>query len=78
MPNIVTDAAILCMPIWEVWKLQLRTIQRLAVIGIFLLGAFVIVASIYRFTTILQLNPLNLSCELCLMLPQFVETKLTD
>lgn len=61
VPNILTDAAILCMPMYHVWRLQVRTAQRVALTGIFLLGAFVIVASIYRFTRVLQLNPLNLS-----------------
>ncbi|KAK5076367.1 hypothetical protein LTR64_006153 [Lithohypha guttulata] len=61
VPNIVTDAIILCMPLYHVWKLHVRLAQRLALTGIFLLGAFVIVASIYRFTTVLQLNPMNLS-----------------
>lgn len=61
IPNILTDAFILTMPMWHVWKLQIRTPQRLALTGIFLLGAFVIVASIYRFTRILAVDPNNLS-----------------
>jgi hypothetical protein len=63
VPNIVTDVLILAMPVYHVWKLHLRQAQRVALTGIFLLGAFVIVASIYRFTTILKLNPMNLSCK---------------
>lgn len=63
VPNIVTDILILTMPIYHVWKLQMRKSQRLALTGIFMLGAFVIFASIYRFTTILKLDPLNLSCK---------------
>ena len=62
VPNIVTDAIILCMPLYHVWKLHVRAAQKVALTGIFLLGAFVIVASIYRFTTVLKLNPFNLSC----------------
>lgn len=62
VPNILTDAIILSMPVYHVWKLHLRQAQRVALTGIFMLGAFVIVASIYRFTTVLELNPMNLSC----------------
>lgn len=63
VPNILTDAIILGMPVYHVWKLHLRLAQRLALTGIFMLGGFVIVASIYRFTTIMKLDPMNLSCE---------------
>lgn len=63
VPNIVTDVVILSMPIYHVQKLQIRKAQRIALTAIFLLGAFVIVASIYRFTTVLKLDPMNLSCE---------------
>lgn len=64
VPNILTDAIILAMPVYHVWKLHLRLAQRLALTCIFMLGGFVIVASIYRFTTIMKLNPMNLSCKL--------------
>lgn len=63
VPNIVTDAIILSMPVYHVWKLHLRQAQRVALTGIFMLGGFVIVASIYRFTTIMELDPMNLSCK---------------
>lgn len=39
MSNIVTDAMILLMPLPIIWELQIPTRQRLAVGGIFLLGA---------------------------------------
>ena len=39
VPNIVTDAAILSMPVHQVWKLQIRLIQRISVMGVFTLGA---------------------------------------
>jgi hypothetical protein len=38
VPNIVTDAAILMMPLYHVWKLQVRFIQRITLTFIFLLG----------------------------------------
>jgi hypothetical protein len=38
VPNIVTDAAILMMPLYPVWKLHVRLIQRITLTAIFLLG----------------------------------------
>ncbi|KAL1615515.1 hypothetical protein SLS56_011784 [Neofusicoccum ribis] len=54
VPNILTDVAILCMPIGQVWKLQVTPTQRASLCFMFLLGSFVLFASIYRFTTIMQ------------------------
>lgn len=54
VPNILTDVAILCMPIGQVWKLQVTPAQRASLCFMFLLGSFVLFASIYRFTTIMQ------------------------
>lgn len=62
------------MPLYHVWKLHVRLAQRLALTGIFLLGAFVIVASIYRFTTVLELNPMNLSCKVTPVIPIALHT----
>ncbi|KAF4541563.1 Integral membrane protein [Lasiodiplodia theobromae] len=59
VPNILTDIAILCMPVAQVWKLQVTTAQRASLIFMFLLGGFVLFASIYRFTTIMQFEPLD-------------------
>ncbi|KAI8254000.1 Satratoxin biosynthesis SC1 cluster protein 4 [Colletotrichum sp. SAR11_239] len=54
IPNILTDVAILCLPIKEVWRLQVTVVQRISLCFMFLLGGFVLFASIYRFTTIMQ------------------------
>ncbi|WQF75520.1 hypothetical protein CDEST_00534 [Colletotrichum destructivum] len=54
IPNILTDVAILCLPIGQVWKLQVTLAQRLSLCFMFLLGGFVLFASIYRFTTLMQ------------------------
>ncbi|KAH8660374.1 hypothetical protein BX600DRAFT_551782 [Xylariales sp. PMI_506] len=59
VPNILTDVAILCMPIRQVLKLKINTAQRLSLCLIFLSGSFVLVASIYRFTTIMQFDILD-------------------
>lgn len=46
--NLTTDVLILLVPIPLTWKLQMRTSQKILIIGIFLLGGFVCVASIVR------------------------------
>ncbi|PWY73108.1 hypothetical protein BO94DRAFT_538994 [Aspergillus sclerotioniger CBS 115572] len=52
VPNIVTDIAILTLPVSRVWRIQASLSERLSIISIFLLGAYVIFASIYRFVTL--------------------------
>ncbi|KAK8119736.1 uncharacterized protein PG998_004362 [Apiospora kogelbergensis] len=54
IPNIATDVAILCMPVGQVWHLQVNLAQKLSLLFMFLLGSFVLFASIYRFTTIMH------------------------
>ncbi|KAL1862345.1 hypothetical protein Plec18170_001171 [Paecilomyces lecythidis] len=54
--NLLTDVLILCLPIPIVWGLQMRVSKRLAIIGIFMLGGFVCVATIVRIYSITQLK----------------------
>ncbi|KAK8009928.1 hypothetical protein PG990_008893 [Apiospora arundinis] len=54
IPNIATDIAILCMPVGQVWHLQVNLTQKISLLFMFLLGSFVLFASIYRFTTIMH------------------------
>ncbi|KAL8872930.1 MAG: hypothetical protein Q9174_001533 [Haloplaca sp. 1 TL-2023] len=56
IPNIITDAALLVLPIPCIWKLQLPRAQKLALTSIFILGIFVIGVSIARFTFIINLD----------------------
>ncbi|RMZ67765.1 integral membrane [Pyrenophora seminiperda CCB06] len=56
IPNILTDIAILCMPVTQVLKLQVSVAHRASLIFMFALGTFVLFASIYRFTTIMQFD----------------------
>ncbi|KAH6842944.1 hypothetical protein B0I37DRAFT_383257 [Chaetomium sp. MPI-CAGE-AT-0009] len=53
IPNILTDVVMLSLPIGEVWKMRLPLGQKLSVCSMFLLGTFVIVSSVYRFTTLM-------------------------
>jgi hypothetical protein len=39
IPNIATDVAILCMPVRQIWKLQVNMAQKLSMLVIFLLGS---------------------------------------
>ncbi|KAK8043153.1 hypothetical protein PG994_013636 [Apiospora phragmitis] len=54
IPNIATDIAILAMPVGQVWHLQVNLAQKISLLFMFLLGSFVLFASIYRFSTIMQ------------------------
>ncbi|KAH7124264.1 hypothetical protein EDB81DRAFT_699317 [Dactylonectria macrodidyma] len=56
IPNILTDVVMLCMPIRQVWKMRVALAQKLSVCFIFLLGGFVLFASIFRFTTLIQFD----------------------
>lgn len=55
IPNIVTDIAILCLPIYEIMNLHLTRSQRATLSVIFLLGTGAIVASGIRLRYQIQL-----------------------
>ncbi|KAF3049615.1 hypothetical protein E8E11_010277 [Didymella keratinophila] len=61
IPNVLTDMAILVLPLTQVWRLQVRLWQRIVLIGMFLLGSFVVFISIYRLVLLLQINSTNTS-----------------
>ncbi|KAL8824775.1 MAG: hypothetical protein Q9191_004828 [Dirinaria sp. TL-2023a] len=48
VPNIVTDIVILTLPLREVWRLNTQRHQKIALSITFLLGGFVVVASLVR------------------------------
>lgn len=50
--TVVTDVIILAIPMPLVWRLNITRRQKLALSGIFMLGAFVCVTSIIRIPTI--------------------------
>ncbi|KAJ0124468.1 integral membrane protein [Diaporthe amygdali] len=56
VPNIITDIAILIMPVKQVWALHTAPAQKISLICTFGLGSFVLIASIYRFSTIMQFD----------------------
>ncbi|KAL8418924.1 hypothetical protein RB594_002218 [Gaeumannomyces avenae] len=50
--SMATDIAIFCIPLPATWKLQLPTRQKFMVLGIFGLGFFVCIVSVYRLFTL--------------------------
>ncbi|KAH9221279.1 hypothetical protein DL95DRAFT_327949 [Leptodontidium sp. 2 PMI_412] len=61
VPNILTDVAILGLPMPHVWSLHTTLIQRCQLSAVFLLGSFVVFTSIYRFTTLFEFVPSDLT-----------------
>ncbi|KAF7522616.1 hypothetical protein PCG10_007336 [Penicillium crustosum] len=59
--TIATDVAILLLPIPQIWKLQLRTSEKIAVLIAFSLGFFVVFASAYRFSVLFSYTALDSS-----------------
>ncbi|KAJ5228573.1 hypothetical protein N7489_009281 [Penicillium chrysogenum] len=59
--TIATDVAILLLPIPQVWKLQLRMSEKIAVLIAFSLGFFVVFASAYRFSVLFSYSSIDSS-----------------
>ncbi|OQE30732.1 hypothetical protein PENFLA_c002G04096 [Penicillium flavigenum] len=59
--TIATDVAILLLPIRQVWKLQLRMSEKIAVLIAFSLGFFVVFASAYRFSVLFSYSSIDSS-----------------
>ncbi|KAB5545510.1 hypothetical protein GE09DRAFT_1131405 [Coniochaeta sp. 2T2.1] len=55
--TIISDLVILCLPIPQVWSLQLRVTEKIAVTLAFSLGFFVVFASAYRFSVLFSYSP---------------------
>ncbi|KMP03545.1 hypothetical protein CIHG_00821 [Coccidioides immitis H538.4] len=56
VPNICTDFCILLLPMPVIWRLHASVLHRLSIATIFILGGFVIFASIYRFITLFSMD----------------------
>lgn len=46
--SVILDALVLTLPWYPVWNLNMPTRQKIVVSGIFLLGSFVVISSIFR------------------------------
>ena len=64
VPHIVIDLVMVAMPIHPVSKLRLPLSQRIALIGIFMLGGIVCIVSMYRVTTLATIDGTNLALTL--------------
>ncbi|KAI6462594.1 hypothetical protein MCOR16_010269 [Pyricularia oryzae] len=56
IPTIVTDIMMIAMPVPYIWSLQMRVPQKIGVLAIFLLGAFVTIISMVRLSYLLHLD----------------------
>ncbi|KAG4444258.1 hypothetical protein IFR05_000233 [Cadophora sp. M221] len=56
IPNILSDVAILALPLPQIWGLQISCRQKAFISGVFLLGSLVVATSIYRFIVFLRLD----------------------
>ncbi|EMD90173.1 hypothetical protein COCHEDRAFT_1031516 [Bipolaris maydis C5] len=56
VPNILADVFLLALPAPYVWSLKITLTQKTFVMGFFLLGSFVLVASIIRLVDLLHLD----------------------
>ncbi|KAL4920637.1 hypothetical protein BDW62DRAFT_215891 [Aspergillus aurantiobrunneus] len=59
--TIATDLMILILPMPQIWSLQLRTSQKVALTFAFCLGFFVVFASAYRFSVLFSYTTLDSS-----------------
>ncbi|KAL3452696.1 hypothetical protein BJX65DRAFT_292705 [Aspergillus insuetus] len=56
IPNIVTDAIILVMPLRVVWNLKMPRTQRILLMAIFLLGVLTLIFDIIRLVALIELS----------------------
>ncbi|KAF7956131.1 hypothetical protein EAE96_005051 [Botrytis aclada] len=59
--SFLGDCVILCMPIPMIWKLQMNVRRKIALIGIFAVGVFVIITSIIRLVALFAIDTEDLT-----------------
>ncbi|KAI1131524.1 hypothetical protein F5Y10DRAFT_233414 [Nemania abortiva] len=59
--NVFGDVAVLSLPLPIIWKLQASRSKKWSLSFLFLLGAFVVVASIFRIVAVTQIDPMDFS-----------------
>ncbi|KUJ21268.1 uncharacterized protein LY89DRAFT_577423, partial [Mollisia scopiformis] len=55
IPNILTDLAILCLPVYEVYHLQIIKARKIGLLFVFLLGGLVVIISIVRLKVLIDI-----------------------
>lgn len=63
IPNILTDLAILCLPMYQVYQLNVNRGRKIGLVFVFLLGGLVVVVSIYRLKVLIDLVHQGLSAD---------------
>ena len=64
IPWIITDFAVVALPLPMIWKLHMPRYQRVGLIGLFLLGGFATISSCVRYATLFQLyQAKDLTCK---------------
>jgi hypothetical protein len=61
--SFVGDLVILALPIPMIWSLQINTRRKIALNGIFLIGGFVCLTSIFRFVALAHINTKDITCK---------------
>ncbi|CAJ2502527.1 Uu.00g099210.m01.CDS01 [Anthostomella pinea] len=56
IPNIITDVMIMALPVPYIWKLYMPRAQKVAITSVFVVGIFVTIISIVRFTFVLRVD----------------------
>jgi len=59
MTNVLTDVLIVVLPMWTVWRLQMRLAEKIAVLGCFAIGLACVVIGIVRFWQIYVIDMLG-------------------
>lgn len=56
VPNVISDIALLVMPLPVIWQLHMTTRQKLALTGVFLLGSMGLIGGIIRMVEFFEIN----------------------
>lgn len=62
--NILIDSSILLLPMPQIWKLHMKTSQKISLIAIFSVGSFAVFTSIFRFRVYWLYDGDDMSCKL--------------
>ncbi|KAH6655952.1 hypothetical protein BKA67DRAFT_534859 [Truncatella angustata] len=72
VPNIVMDAMILCLPIYEVYKLHVARKVKVAIGANFLIGALVIIASIIKLKVMVDMYKMGSEADVTYYLAELI------
>lgn len=61
--NILIDSSILLLPMPQIWKLHMKTSQKISLIAIFSVGSFAVFTSIFRFRVYWLYDGDDMSCK---------------